>query len=105
MEEGEILSTTIISTEAEEEEVSIATNVPPSSPTSGMKGKASEGPKTPGGFWAEMVKQSKITQKYYSPKQTPSQNSQEMQDAAQQPNTRGRKSQRYNREREAKRDT
>ena len=96
MEEGKIPSLETISTEAEEEEVPIATDIPPSSPRNDRNEKSLEGSATPGGSCEEMVKHSRV-----SPvEQSPPQSSQEMHDAVLQPNTRGRKSQRYHREQE-----
>ena len=51
-----------------------------------------------------MVKHDKVTQQGFSPDQSPPQSSKEPHDIVLQPNTRGRKSQRYHREQEAERD-
>ena len=91
----------IITVETEEEETHAATSVPLLSPINERNEKALEGSTTLGGTWAEMVKHSRVTPQGYSPKRSPSQGSQESHEVALQAITRGRKSQRYLRDKEA----
>ena len=103
-EEGEIRSLETILANIEEEEIHASISIPPPYPRNERIEQALEGSTTPGVSWAEMVKHNKLTQQGFSPEQLPSQSSQELHDVALQPNTRGRKLQRYHREREAERE-
>ena len=104
MEEGEIPSSETISAETKEEEIHAFMIIPPMSPINERNKKSLKGSTPPGGTWEEMVKHRKVTPQDFSPKKSSSQGSQELHDIALQPNTRGRKSQRYHREQEAERE-
>ena len=104
MEEGEIPPLEIITVEVEEEESHATTSIPPMYPRNERNEKYPEGSTTPGGSWEEVVKHSRVTPQGYSLDRSPSQGSQETHEVDLQPITRGRKSQRYLREKEAERD-
>ena len=104
MEEGEIPPLEMVNTEVEEEEVQEIMSMPPLSPRNERSEKAMEGSTTPRGTWADMVKNNRITLQGFSPERSPSQGSQETQEVASQPTTRGRKSQVQLREQEVERE-
>ena len=75
MEEGEIPPLEIITYKIEEEEAHATTSIPPMSPKNERSEKAPEGSTTPGGTWAKIVKNNRVTSQGYSLERSPSQGS------------------------------